>query len=172
MAFFTAAAIGLSLVSSVFGSKSKKEQKKAAYEKQKAMQVRNIGARRRMIQEFNTAQAAAAAEQVALGGGGVALESSGYQGVRNSVQTQILTNLYENNSLKILDQNAQAYMNKASKYATYGSYAAAGAQLMSGFSDITPKTPTATVDTSAFGPPKASEMLSKDMASLPKGTLR
>lgn len=150
---FTLGAVGLKVIGGIFGRKARKKQRQAQLYRNYIREVENDQQRRGLLQQFNSAQATVAAQQVALAGGGVNLESSGYQGARASTQAQVQALLFENKLMNTLNKTAQTYEAKAAKYASYANLASVGSSIVSAVGDVTPRsTSTVSTPTTIAGP--------------------
>lgn len=111
----------LSVGAAVTQDQARKQANAAGRKRARITDIQNRQRRRRLRQEYRQAQAAIASQQVALAGGGVALESSGVQGARGSTTSQASTLLLEALEQDRLDRRARGNERNANQLASFAS---------------------------------------------------
>jgi hypothetical protein len=144
-------AVGLSAASAISGLFGAKKQKKAAKTEQQAVRLQNARARQESIRQYRAARSAVLSGVIASGGD---TRSSGYQGVKGSLQTQLQENASYSLQQDQLGQEANKYKEQSANYATIGQAFAVGANIATGASTLkqqpAPPTTTQTINSSPF----------------------
>ena len=146
-------AVGAGIMSGIAGAKSSKATRKGSKERRKADLMTQFLKRREMLQQYRMAQAASLSGAVASGAD---IESSGYQGVRTSLQAQVEYNTRSENQILGRESAAFKYDMQASKYAEQASLWGTVSSVASMFGGmIGPKAPGAGAGAparSSYGP--------------------
>lgn len=137
---------GLSALSSF---KSAKKQRKAAKTQALAVAAQNAKARQEAIKQYRAARSAVLSGAVASGAD---IRSSGYQGIKGSLQTQLQEEASYSIEQELFGAEVNKYQQQASKYATIGQAFAMGANIAQGVKDLRAQNqgPTLNTNTSPF----------------------
>jgi hypothetical protein len=133
---------GLSILS---GLKSSSKAKKAGRVEQQVVRLQNAKARQAALTQYRMARSAVLSGAVASGAD---IGSSGYQGIKGSLQSQVQEEVSFSLEQEALGAQANKYKESASKYASLGQAFSLGAGIAKGASDLKAQNPN--VNTSPF----------------------